>query len=169
MTFDQVVKSPWTPLSGGFYPPWMAAEDTSDDPARKGLGLRLKAARETRGMTQQQVADQFAVKKGTVSAWETGGGIPDALRLRRLARLYQVSADALLWDDAPSLEAMQFAAAFDAMTESQRSTLRTIMMAFVNEAASDKRVEDAFGAAPHVDSGRRTHDEPITFPDRRKH
>jgi len=126
----------------------MGVDEQASDPERKSFGMRLKAAREARGLTQQQVADLFGVKKGTVSAWEMGGGIPDALRLRRLARVYNVSADALLWENALTNESMQFAATFDSLTERQKSTLKTVMMAFVQEAATDSRVESAFGVAP---------------------
>jgi hypothetical protein len=46
------------------------------DPVRRGIGQRLKTAREQKGMTQQEVATKFDVKKATVSAWETGAGRP---------------------------------------------------------------------------------------------
>lgn len=66
-----------------------------EDP-RKVLGLRLKEARTAVGMTQLQVAKLFNVEKNTVSAWETGGGLPDALRLAKLAMLYRVTPNDLV-------------------------------------------------------------------------
>lgn len=134
----------------------MNPDEPMSDPERKSFGMRLKAAREAKELTQQQVADHFGVKKGTVSAWEMGGGVPDALRLRRLARLYNVSADALLWENALSNEAMQFAAVFDSLAERQKTTLKTVMMAFVQEAAADERVVRAFGEVPIGPGDRRT-------------
>ena len=110
------------------------------DRTREGFGMRLKAAREAKDLTQQQVADKFDVKKATVSAWENGVGVPDALRLRQLAKLYGVSADALLWENALSNEAMQVAADFDSLNESQRKTFRAVWLAFIQNAASDEDV-----------------------------
>ena len=77
----------------------------------------------------------------TVSAWETGRGLPDALTMKRLAKLYGVSAESLLWDNAPSLEAMQIAAQFDSLTVKQRETFRAVWMAFVESAVGDDEVE----------------------------
>lgn len=37
--------------------------------------------------------------KQAISAWEQGRNLPDPLVLRRLCRLYKVSADSLLWAD----------------------------------------------------------------------
>jgi putative transcriptional regulator len=112
------------------------------DPVRIGLGLRLKSAREAKEMTQQAVADLFGVNKATVSAWETGAGAPDALRLRRLARLYDVSADAILWDDSLTTEAMRFAAQFDALNDKQQRSFRAMWLAYFEEAISDDGVEN---------------------------
>lgn len=111
------------------------------DPIRLGIAQRLKSARLAKGLTQQEVADKFEVNKATVSAWETGAGAPDAVRLRSLARLYDVSADAILWDDSLTPEAMKFAAQFDALTEKQRRSFKVMWMAYFEDALSDEAVE----------------------------
>jgi transcriptional regulator with XRE-family HTH domain len=105
------------------------------DPIRKGFGMRLKAARLNKQMSQTQVGQRFGVGKETVSAWETGRGDPGVYRLRELAKLYDVSADALLWENALSNEAMQLAAEFDGLNEEQRRTLRAVWMAYVTQTA----------------------------------
>lgn len=121
----------------------MATQDERrSDPVRQGVGLRLKAAREGKRLSQQEVADRFGVGKGTVSAWETGGGDPGIYRLREIAKLYGVAADAILWEDSLTPEAMKFAADFDALSEKQRSTFRALWMAYVKEAATDSDVEE---------------------------
>jgi transcriptional regulator with XRE-family HTH domain len=66
------------------------------DLIRRGLSLKLKSARESKKLTQDQVATYFGLNKGTVSAWENGRGVPDAIRLGELAVLYDISADTLL-------------------------------------------------------------------------
>jgi transcriptional regulator with XRE-family HTH domain len=65
--------------------------------ARQQLGVRLRAAREAAGLEARTVASKFDVSEKTVYAWETGGGLPDALRLRGLCRMYNASADDVLW------------------------------------------------------------------------
>jgi transcriptional regulator with XRE-family HTH domain len=62
---------------------------------RRLLGQNLQRAREAAGLTQLDVAEHFVINKATVSAWETSRGVPDALRLHALARLYGTSMEAL--------------------------------------------------------------------------
>lgn len=111
------------------------------DPIRRGLGMRLASARKGKKLTQDQVAEKFSLNKATVSAWETGRGVPDALTLRALAKLYDTSADSLLWEDSLSNEAMQFAAEFDSLNETQKRTLHAMWMAYIRESATDVEVE----------------------------
>lgn len=112
------------------------------DPLRKGFGLRLQAARKGAkrrdggtGYTQEEVAAMFDVNKATVSAWETGRGAPDAYVLRSLAKLYNVSSDALLWEDSLSPEAMEIAAEFDHLDDTTRRAWRLVWLGFVARAA----------------------------------
>lgn len=120
----------------------MATQDERRaDPTQQGVGMRLKAAREGKDLSQLQVAQIMEVNKATVSAWETGIGDPGIYRLRELSKLYGVSTDALLWEDGLTNKAMQFAAQFDALTEKQRSTFRAVWLAFVQQSTSDQEVE----------------------------
>lgn len=120
------------------------------DGDKKAIGQRLQAARKAAGLTQQQVADKLSLVKATVSSWEVGTNQPDLSYLKQLAKIYGVSADALLWDDSLSIEAMQFAAEFDALTERQRRTFRVLWSAFVLEATADARVEQTYGRRPDL-------------------
>ena len=121
---------------------WMKSqEERRADPIRQGVGLRLKAARENKGLIQQEVADKFAVTKATVSAWEKGTGDPGVYRLRELCKLYDVAADALLWEDSLSPDAMKLAAEFDGLTERQKSTLRALWLAYIAQSTLDEAVE----------------------------
>ena len=124
---------------------WAVADEKEPkpiDPVRQAVGGRLAAARELVGMTQAAVAAKFGVNKNTVSAWETGRGDPGIYTLRTLAKMYKVSADALLWEDAPSIEGMQLAAQYDSLTERQQSTLRALWIAYIAESTPDERVEE---------------------------
>jgi len=134
------------PTNGEAYCFMATQDERRSDPVRQGVGLRLKAVRERRGLSQSDVAKLMDVGKGTVSAWETGLGDPGIYRLRELAKLYGVATDALLWEDSLTPEAMAFAADFDSLTEKQRSTFRAVWIAFVKEAAPDTQVEDRMPA-----------------------
>lgn len=59
----------------------------------------LKSCRARLGMTQEQVAEQLHTTRQTVSNYETGRSQPDLDTLVRLAGLYQVPVEALLYGD----------------------------------------------------------------------
>ena len=123
---------------GGNPSGYAGSMDASEiDPIRKGVGQRIAAARELKGYSQTEVGNRFGVGKGTVSAWETGRGDPGIYRLRELAKLYDVSSDGLLWDGAPSIEAMQIAAQYDGLTEKQKSTWRALWLAYITDAGEN--------------------------------
>lgn len=79
----------------------------------------------------KMTAAGIPVGKAAVGHWETGHSVPDALQIKKLAKMYGTSADALLWDVSLSPEAMQFAAEFDGLSEAQKRTLRAIWVAFI--------------------------------------
>jgi len=129
-------------------------------PDRINVGSRLKAAREAIGLSQTVVATRFGLNKGTISAWETGRGDPGIYRLRELAKLYKVSAESLLWDEAPSDEAMQLAAQFDALSERKRQTLRALWSAFIADSKEDSEVEKAIPTIREMQQRNYTTTEP---------
>ena len=59
----------------------------------------LKSCRTRLGMTQEQVAEQLHTTRQTVSNYEPGRSQPDLDTLVRLAGLYQVPVEALLYGD----------------------------------------------------------------------
>ena len=59
----------------------------------------LKSCRTRLGITQEQVAEQLHTTRQTVSNYETGRSQPDLDTLVRLAGLYQVPVEALLYGD----------------------------------------------------------------------
>lgn len=60
------------------------------------LGQRLAQARRDAGLSQQQVADKLGVYQSTVAVMEKGRRDVSALELAELARLFGMTADALL-------------------------------------------------------------------------
>ena len=53
-------------------------------------GEFLKHLRKDKGLTQEQLAEQFSVSSRTVSRWETGSNMPDLSILIELADYYDV-------------------------------------------------------------------------------
>ncbi len=79
---------------------------------RQALGERLQAARKTRGLTQQEVADRLQIARTTLTAIEKGERLirPDELML--LAQLYNESVNRLLRQETtPEPFVVQFRAA----------------------------------------------------------
>ena len=60
------------------------------------FGERLRAARESRGYTQQQVADFMKIDKSTYCGYETGKRQPDVQKIKLLSKILGVSGDDLL-------------------------------------------------------------------------
>ncbi len=59
------------------------------------IGNNIKDLRETKGMTQEQVADALGVSFQAVSSWERETYRPDTEKLIRLAELFDVSVSAI--------------------------------------------------------------------------
>lgn len=88
-------------------------QNDSEAELRQEIGKRLKkarkAARNGEGYTQAEVGDSLGKKgDGTVSAWETGRALPDALTLRWMAQNYGVSVDELLALKEPGESAVEY-------------------------------------------------------------
>ena len=60
------------------------------------FGLRLKKLRETKKLSQNQVAHRLKVSKSTISGYENNTRYPSFDILIQLALLYNVSADYIL-------------------------------------------------------------------------
>lgn len=55
------------------------------------IGNFLKDLRKEKGITQEQLAEQFSVSNRTVSRWENGNNMPDISLIIELAEFYNVS------------------------------------------------------------------------------
>ena len=111
-----------------------------EEDERKALGARLAAARKLAGFTMEAAAKALTAKgypisKQGVGHWESGRNIPDAIWLRRLAKLYSSTLDALVWDDALTMDAIQVAASYDSLNEEQKRTWRLLWLGFISGAA----------------------------------
>ena len=60
------------------------------------LGEKIREARRTCGLSQEQLAEKMSVSRSAIAKWETDKGLPDVGNLKMLARLLSVSVDQLL-------------------------------------------------------------------------
>ena len=63
---------------------------------------RLYSLRRQRGMSQEDLAAAVEVTRQTVSKWETGDSTPDMERLMALAKVFDISLDALVLGREPT-------------------------------------------------------------------
>ena len=74
-------------------------DEFSDFPVRlKQLMNERKVIKNNREYptSQQDLAEQLGIKRQTVSLYQTGQSVPDALQIRKIAQFFNVSADWLL-------------------------------------------------------------------------
>lgn len=55
----------------------------------------MRMARESKGMLQSEVAKQLGVATNSVSRWENGDTVPNAINLIKLGETYGVTLDQL--------------------------------------------------------------------------
>ena len=60
------------------------------------MGNIIKELRVEHNMTQSQLAKQLNISQDTVSLWERGKSQPDVENLKKLMKIFGVSADFLL-------------------------------------------------------------------------
>ena len=70
----------------------------------KAIGKRLKAARTTKGMKQEDVANILDTTQSYISGIENGANKPGLATLIKLCRIYEVSFDYILLDNLPHLK-----------------------------------------------------------------
>ena len=57
---------------------------------------RIKALRESHGLTQSELAKQLGITRSSVNAWEQGISVPSTQYIVELATIFKVSTDYLL-------------------------------------------------------------------------
>lgn len=67
------------------------------------IGERLYQLRRSRGMSQEQLAEQIGVSRQTISKWEGGLSTPDLPKLIALADCFEVTLDVLVREENPTV------------------------------------------------------------------
>lgn len=62
------------------------------------FGEKIQALRKSRGMSQEQLAEQLAVSRQSVSKWELSESVPELDKIVALSELFGVTTDYLLKD-----------------------------------------------------------------------
>lgn len=70
------------------------------------LGKNLRRLRESKGWTQQELADKIKISRGTYAHWEIDKRTPDLEMLKKLATLFEVTLDYLA--DKEALQIIAF-------------------------------------------------------------
>lgn len=111
--------------------PDVGAHDTAGRPdpvpsERIAVGQRLRAARETLGLTQDDVAGAMGMPRTSVIAMEAGKRNVTAVELRRLARLYRRNVQWLLGeeDEAAAVDSALYRATQDLSDDDKAQVLR---------------------------------------------
>ncbi|WP_157931823.1 helix-turn-helix transcriptional regulator [Mycobacteroides abscessus] len=84
---------------------------------QQAVGQRLRSARETLGLTQEDVSGALGIQRTSVIAMEAGKRNVSALELRRLARLYRRSVAWILGEEPSEQVTDQDQALYRATTE----------------------------------------------------
>lgn len=64
---------------------------------KKGVGLRIKSIRQNKGMNLEEFGKLFGASKSNVSKWENGSSLPNAERLKAIAKIGDITVDELLY------------------------------------------------------------------------
>lgn len=64
---------------------------TKDD--RRGIGHRIRWARERAGLIREELAKRVKVHPGSIARWETGGSVPHAYTLEGIADVTGVTVE----------------------------------------------------------------------------
>ncbi len=67
-----------------------------NDETRMTLGEKLRSARKSAGLTQEQLSEKLLVSRQAITKWEADKGMPDIENLKQLSKLLNISIDYLL-------------------------------------------------------------------------
>lgn len=73
----------------------------NENELKQNLSRNLTFYRKRLGLTQSALAEKIAYTDKSVSKWERGEGVPDALVVARLAAIFEISVDDLLASEPP--------------------------------------------------------------------
>lgn len=75
---------------------WTGKQTAQEHAAQSGMGGRIRASRQTAGMTQVELAQAVGVSRSAIAQWETDRSGQVGVNLARLAEVLSVSPTYLL-------------------------------------------------------------------------
>lgn len=88
-----------------------------------GMDKRIKQLRESRGYTQQELADKLETARSVISTYEQGIRMPSYSKLLKLAEIFDVSTDYLLGVDPEATLDLS------CLNDDQRNSVKTLVNA----------------------------------------
>lgn len=116
----------------------------------KDVASRLREARESLGLTQEEVSTALGIPRTSVHAMEAGKRGVSALELRRLARLYRRRVEWLLGEDNEPVAATDgalYRATSELSAEDKEQVLRFAEFLAAGAAPSNSRPSHRGGRA----------------------
>ena len=96
---------------------------------QKAIGKRIKSAREKKGLTQEQLAEQVNLSPMHISVIERGNKLPRLETLINIANVLDVSADILLQDVVNNQIKLHTSEASDLIAQLSREDQRRVLAA----------------------------------------
>lgn len=96
------------------------------------ISEKIQMLRKSRGLSQEQLAEQIGVTRQALSKWENGTVIPDTTNVIQMAQLFGVTTDYLLLEEYGAQESIASAInQNEAITKQQARLRKTVMGCFL--------------------------------------
>ena len=105
---------------------------------QKAIGKRIKSAREKKGLTQDQLAEQVNLSPMHISVIERGNKLPRLETLINIANVLDVSADILLQDVVNNQIKLHTSEASNLIAQLSREDQRRVLAALHSFVESTK-------------------------------
>ena len=105
---------------------------------QKAIGKRIKSAREKKGLTQEQLAEQVNLSPMHISVIERGNKLPRLETLINIANALDVSADILLQDVVNNQIKLHTSEASNLIAQLSREDQRRVLAALHSFVESTK-------------------------------
>ena len=105
---------------------------------QKAIGKRIKSAREKKGLTQEQLAEQVNLSPMHISVIERGNKLPRLETLINIANVLDVSADILLQDVVNNQIKLHTSEASNLIAQHSREDQRRVLAALHSFVESTK-------------------------------
>ena len=105
---------------------------------QKAIGKRIKSAREKKGLTQEQLAEQVNLSPMHISVIERGNKLPRLETLIKIANVLDVSADTLLQEVVNNQIKLHTSEASNLIAQLSREDQRRVLAALHSFVESTK-------------------------------